>query len=86
MIYSYTAFGIGHDTNSNKIPMGMSHGLPTFYNQKLLEIASANDAFFSVCIAMIKLRSCGGGRYKLIVGEKVIEMMGNVVLLKLQNQ
>ena len=86
MIHHYIMLGIGHRIKSNKILMEISHGVPTFYNQKLLEIASANDAFFSVCIAMIKLRSCGGGRYKLIVGEKVIEMMGNVVLLKLRNQ
>ena len=66
--------------------MEISHGLPTFYNQKLLEIALPNDALFSLCLARIKLGPCGGGRYRLIVGKKVIDMIVSVVLLKLQNQ
>ena len=66
--------------------MEISHGLPTFYNQKLLEIALPNDAVFSLCIVRIKLGPCGGGSYGVIVGEKVIDIIGTAALLKLQNQ
>ena len=79
-------YGIGHKIKANKIPLEISHGLPTIYNQKLLGIALANDALFSLCIASIKLGSCGVGRYGIIVGKKVVDTIGTVVLLKLQNQ
>ena len=77
--------GIGHRIKANKIPMEISHGVPTFYNQKLLEIASANEAFFSLCIARNKLRLCGGDRYVFIVGKKVIDLVGTDASFKLQN-
>ena len=70
---------------ANKIPMEISHRFPTFDNQKLLEIVLANDALFSLCIARNKLGPCGGGRYGLIVEEKVFVVIESVVLLKLQN-
>ena len=65
--------------------MEISHGLPTFYNQKLLEIALPNDQLFSLCIVRIKLGSSGSDWYGPIVGEKVVGMIGIPVLMKLEN-
>ena len=79
-------FGIGHIINSNEIPMGIPHHAPTFYNQKLPEIASTNGELFSLCSALIKLGSSGGDWHGLIVGENVVDMIVIVVLLKLENQ
>ena len=72
--------GIEHKIKPNKIPMGISHCLPTFCYAKLLEIALDNDPLFSLCVACIKLGSCGGDRYGLVVGEKVIDVIGIVAL------
>ena len=79
MVHHSIMFGIGHELKANKIPMEISHLLPTFYNQKFLEIASANVAVFSLCIARNKLRPCGGDRYVFIVGKKVVDMVGTDV-------
>ena len=78
--------GIGHIENPNKIPMGILHGAPTFYNEKLLEIASTNDAIFSLNVALIKLGSSGGDWLGLAVGKNVVDMIVVVILLKLKNQ
>ena len=60
MIYYDIMSGIGHIINPNEIPMGIPHCVPTFYNQKLPEIASTNDKLSSLCNALIKLGSSGG--------------------------
>ena len=85
MMYYHIMSGIGHHINQNKIPMRISHGVPTFCNRKLLEIASTNDKLFSLCIAWINLGSSWDDKYGLVVGENVIDMIENVVLLELKN-
>ena len=75
-------YGRVHIINPNKIPMANPHCAPAFYNQKLLEIASTNDAFFSLYVALIKLGSSAG----LNVGKNVVDMIVVIILFKLKNQ
>ena len=86
MIYYDIMCGIGHIINPNKIPMGIPHCAPTFYNRKLPEISSTNDELFSLCNALIELGSSGGDWHGLIVEENVVDMIVIAVLLKLEHQ